>query len=153
MGAGVGCWIDGKLAGLRAGDDGEDAGERPGAGVGESNRNRCRGGVDILAGEYDWIGRKGSVGHAANAGDVLLNGYVYADAKRRGMRYVMWTWPAILIPNAIGVILYFVLRDPLLVNCTQWGAQVQPKTREMSIIRSRNIGIWLTPPMKTSGEA
>jgi predicted RNA-binding Zn-ribbon protein involved in translation (DUF1610 family) len=57
---------------------------------------------------------------------VLLVGYVYADAKRRGMRYVMWTWLAILIPNAIGVILYFVLRDPLLVNCTQCGAQVQP---------------------------
>ena len=33
---------------------------------------------------------------------VLLIGYVYADAKRRGMRYVMWTLLAALIPNAIG---------------------------------------------------
>ena len=49
---------------------------------------------------------------------VLLIGYVYADAKRRGMRYVMWTLLAALIPNAIGIILYFVLREPLLVNCT-----------------------------------
>jgi hypothetical protein len=57
---------------------------------------------------------------------VLLIGYVYADAKRRGMRYVMWTWLATLIPNAIGIILYFVLRDPLFVNCTQCGAQVRP---------------------------
>jgi predicted RNA-binding Zn-ribbon protein involved in translation (DUF1610 family) len=56
---------------------------------------------------------------------VLLVGYIYADAKRRGMRYVMWTWLAALIPNAIGVILYFVLRDPLLVNCTHCGAQVR----------------------------
>jgi hypothetical protein len=56
----------------------------------------------------------------------LLVGYVYGDAKRRGMRYVMWTWLAILIPNAIGIILYFVLRDPLPVNCTQCGAQVRP---------------------------
>jgi RNA polymerase subunit RPABC4/transcription elongation factor Spt4 len=56
---------------------------------------------------------------------VLLVGYVYADAKRRGMRYVMWTWLAALIPNAIGIILYFVLRDPLLVNCTHCGAQVR----------------------------
>jgi hypothetical protein len=55
----------------------------------------------------------------------LLVGYVYADAKRRGMRYVMWTWLAALIPNAIGIILYFVLRDPLLVNCTQCGTQVR----------------------------
>ncbi len=45
---------------------------------------------------------------------VLLIGYVYADAKRRGMRYVMWTLLAIFIPNAIGIILYFVMRDPLL---------------------------------------
>ena len=57
---------------------------------------------------------------------VLLIGYVYADAKRRGMRYVMWMWLAILIPNAIGIILYFVLRDPLLLNCTQCGAHVRP---------------------------
>jgi predicted RNA-binding Zn-ribbon protein involved in translation (DUF1610 family) len=56
---------------------------------------------------------------------VSMVGYVHADAKRRGMRYVLWTWLAALIPNAIGIILYFVLRDPLLVNCTQCGAQVR----------------------------
>jgi len=47
----------------------------------------------------------------------LLIGYVYADAKRRGMRYVMWTLLAIFIPDAIGVILYFILRDPLMKPC------------------------------------
>ena len=57
---------------------------------------------------------------------VLLIGYVYADAKRRGMRYVMWTLLAIFIPNAIGVILYFILRDPLLVPCPHCGTQVRP---------------------------
>jgi hypothetical protein len=56
---------------------------------------------------------------------VLVVGYVYSDAKRRGMRYVLWTWLAALIPNAIGVILYFVLRDPLLANCTHCGAQAR----------------------------
>jgi MFS family permease len=48
---------------------------------------------------------------------VLLIGYVYGDAKRRGMRYVMWTLLAIFIPDAIGIILYFILRDPLLKPC------------------------------------
>lgn len=57
---------------------------------------------------------------------VLLDGYVYADAKRRGMRYVMWTLLAALVPNGIGIILYFVLRDPLLLNCTSCGSQVRP---------------------------
>jgi hypothetical protein len=48
---------------------------------------------------------------------VLLIGYVNGDAKRRGMRYVMWTLLAIFIPNSIGIILYFILRDPLLKPC------------------------------------
>jgi RNA polymerase subunit RPABC4/transcription elongation factor Spt4 len=48
---------------------------------------------------------------------VLVIGYVYADAKRRGMRYGMWTLLAIFIPYMIGVILYFVLRDPMMKPC------------------------------------
>ena len=51
------------------------------------------------------------------AGYVLMVGYVYADAKRRGMRYVMWTLLAALVPNAIGMIFYFALRDPLPQAC------------------------------------
>lgn len=53
---------------------------------------------------------------------ILLIGYVCADAKRRGMRYVLWTFLAIFIPNSIGIILYFVLREPLLVSCGKCGA-------------------------------
>jgi RNA polymerase subunit RPABC4/transcription elongation factor Spt4 len=52
----------------------------------------------------------------------LLIGYVNADARRRGMRYIMWTLLAIFIPNAIGIIVYFILRDPLprvCPNCSQ----------------------------------
>jgi predicted RNA-binding Zn-ribbon protein involved in translation (DUF1610 family) len=56
---------------------------------------------------------------------VLLIGYVNADARRRGMRYVMWTLLAIFIPNAIGIILYFVLREPLLAHCTHCGAEAR----------------------------
>jgi hypothetical protein len=56
---------------------------------------------------------------------VLLVGYIYGDAKRRGMRYVMWTLLAIFIPNAIGIILYFILRDPLPTPCPGCGASVK----------------------------
>lgn len=55
---------------------------------------------------------------------VLLIAYVNRDAYRRGMRYVLWTLLAIFIPNGIGIILYFLLRDPLLVHCTKCGARV-----------------------------
>jgi hypothetical protein len=55
-----------------------------------------------------------------------LIGYVYGDAKRRGMRYVMWTLLAFFIPYAIGVILYFILRDPLPKPCSGCGTLVKP---------------------------
>ncbi len=52
----------------------------------------------------------------------LLIGYVYGDARRRGMRYVMWTLLAIFIPDGIGVILYFILRDPMPSYCSKCGS-------------------------------
>lgn len=52
---------------------------------------------------------------------VALIGYVYGDAKRRGMRYVMWTLLAIFVPYLIGVIVYFILRDPLPKACPGCG--------------------------------
>lgn len=57
---------------------------------------------------------------------VLLIGYVYADAKRRGMRYVMWMLLAIFIPDAIGIILYFILRDPLMKPCPKCAQILKP---------------------------
>ena len=52
---------------------------------------------------------------------VLLVGYVFGDARRRGMNRVLWTLLAIFIPNAIGIILYFILRDPIPVPCPSCG--------------------------------
>jgi hypothetical protein len=48
---------------------------------------------------------------------VALIGYVYGDARRRRMRYVMWTLLATFIPFGVGMILYFILRDPLPKLC------------------------------------
>jgi hypothetical protein len=52
---------------------------------------------------------------------VLLVGYVYGDARRRGMKAVLWTLLAIFIPSAIGLILYFILRDPIPLPCPSCG--------------------------------
>jgi len=60
------------------------------------------------------------------AGYTLLIGYVYGDARRRGMRYVLWTLLAIFLFNGIGIILYFILREPLMVYCSRCGAGVHP---------------------------
>jgi hypothetical protein len=56
---------------------------------------------------------------------LLFIGYINRDAKRRGMSPVLWTVVAILIPNALGIILYFVLRQPLRSACPQCGCAVQ----------------------------
>jgi len=58
---------------------------------------------------------------------ILLVGYVFADARRREMRYVMWTWLAALIPDGIGIILYFILRDPLPSPCPKCKTSVPAK--------------------------
>jgi RNA polymerase subunit RPABC4/transcription elongation factor Spt4 len=55
---------------------------------------------------------------------MMLIGYVNRDAKRRGMRSGLWTAIAIFVPNGIGIILYFVLRQPLSSACPQCGATV-----------------------------
>jgi len=54
---------------------------------------------------------------------VILIGYIYADARQRGMHYLTWTLLSVFIPNLIGPILYFVIRDPLLIECPKCGAR------------------------------
>jgi RNA polymerase subunit RPABC4/transcription elongation factor Spt4 len=56
---------------------------------------------------------------------LLFIGYVNRDAKRRGMSPTLWTIVAIFIPNALGILLYFVLRQPLSSACPQCGHAVQ----------------------------
>jgi hypothetical protein len=57
---------------------------------------------------------------------VLLIGYVNADAGRRGMSRTLWTLIAIFVPNALGIVLYFILRKPRLATCPQCTTRVEP---------------------------
>ena len=58
------------------------------------------------------------------AGFVLLAGYVYADANRRGMHAWGWTALAVLVPNGLGFVLYFLLRKPRTHPCARCGGGV-----------------------------
>ncbi|MGA2902460.1 MAG: zinc ribbon domain-containing protein [Candidatus Korobacteraceae bacterium] len=60
------------------------------------------------------------------AATIALIGYIYADAKRRGMNAVLWTLLVILIPKPIGFIAYFLLRKPMFEPCPQCNAPVGP---------------------------
>ena len=52
---------------------------------------------------------------------VLMIGYVNRDAGRRGMNRLAWTLIVIFVPNAIGFIIYFLMRNPLRTNCPKCG--------------------------------
>ena len=66
------------------------------------------------------------VGGTAIACYILLIGYVNGDAGRRGMSRLLWTLIAIFVPNALGIVLYFVLRKPRLLHCPQCDTVVDP---------------------------
>jgi hypothetical protein len=66
----------------------------------------------------------GAMGGLFAAAYVLLAGYVYADASRRGMPAIAWTALTVLVPNAIGFVLYFLLRKPIVYPCPNCGSGV-----------------------------
>ncbi len=43
--------------------------------------------------------------------------YIYRDAGRRGMNQLLWVLIAIFTPNLLGIIIYLVLRKPILAEC------------------------------------
>ena len=57
----------------------------------------------------------------------LLAGYIYRDAARRGMAPLPWTALAVLVPNCVGFVLYFLLRKPALHPCPSCGRGVAPE--------------------------
>jgi hypothetical protein len=88
----------------------------------------------IVAGLFSWLvagqwipgvaAIGGGVLGAFTAAYVLLAGYVYADARRRGMSPVAWTALVVLVPNALGFVFYFVLRKPLVHPCPRCHSDV-----------------------------
>ena len=61
------------------------------------------------------------VGGALLATWLLGLGYVYADARRRAMRPVLWVLVVFLFPHLLGFLLYFVLREPIATRCPHCG--------------------------------
>ncbi|MFQ5696568.1 MAG: zinc ribbon domain-containing protein [Terriglobia bacterium] len=57
---------------------------------------------------------------------VLMVFYVNTDAGRRQMNRLLWTLLVIFIPNAIGFIVYFLLRQPIAQPCPKCRVLVRP---------------------------
>jgi Phospholipase_D-nuclease N-terminal len=60
---------------------------------------------------------------------LLCLGFVFADARRRDMRPVLWVLVAALFPHLLGFLLYFVMRQPIAAICTQCGGTVSNHQR------------------------
>jgi RNA polymerase subunit RPABC4/transcription elongation factor Spt4 len=61
---------------------------------------------------------------------VLMLGYVYRDAKRRGMNAGLWTLLVLILSPAyllIGLIIYLLVREPLPYNCPQCSTTVSAR--------------------------
>jgi hypothetical protein len=55
---------------------------------------------------------------------LLCLGFVFADARRRGMRPFLWVLVAALFPHLLGFLLYFVLRQPIATTCPHCGRMI-----------------------------
>ena len=77
---------------------------------------------------------------------LLSVGFVFADARRRAMRPVLWVLVVVLFPHLLGFLLYFVMRQPIAASCTQCGMTVSSHQRFCSW-----CGTSLAAPNSTNG--
>jgi Phospholipase_D-nuclease N-terminal len=77
---------------------------------------------------------------------LLCLGFVFADARRRGMRSVLWVLVAALFPHLLGFLLYFVMRQPIASTCTHCGMTVSHHQRFCSWCGTAQF-----PPNSTNG--
>jgi FtsH-binding integral membrane protein len=74
---------------------------------------------------------------------IVCLGFVFADARQRAMRPVLWFLVAALFPHLLGFLLYFVLRQPIASTCAHCGQRIplqqpfcswcgNPQTRDIS---------------------
>jgi hypothetical protein len=53
----------------------------------------------------------------ALASYILLVGYVSRDVKRRNMSAPLWMLIVLVMPGGMGAVVYFLLRQPILIRC------------------------------------
>ena len=77
---------------------------------------------------------------------LLCLGFVFADARRRAMRPILWVLVAALFPHLLGFLLYFVMRHPIAAACTHCGMTVPDQQRFCSWCGTAQF-----PPNSTKG--
>ena len=104
------------------------------------------------AGQGDMLRIMSAYGSAALVFGILLAiwllclGFVFADARRRAMRPVLWVLVAALFPHLLGFLLYFVMRQPIAAVCTHCGMTISNHQRFCSWCGTAQF-----PPNPTQG--
>ena len=73
---------------------------------------------------FSKYGSAAIVGAVVTATWILGLGFVYADARLRAMRAVLWVLVAALFPHLLGFLLYFVMRQPIPSTCSHCGRAI-----------------------------
>lgn len=61
---------------------------------------------------------------------IFLGLWVYRDAKNRGLNAAMWTAIVILVPNLIGLIIYFLIgRKQVIIKCNKCSADIPESSK------------------------
>jgi hypothetical protein len=55
----------------------------------------------------------------------LMIGYISKDSPRRGMNTQLWMLICLVMPGAIGAVIYFLLRQPEMTRCPACGTHAQ----------------------------
>jgi len=92
----------------------------------------------------------GLAGGTLAAAYFLLAGYIYVDAARRGMPPIPWTALAVVIPNCVGFVLYFLLRKPILHPCLSCGRGVAPDAAFCPHCGQSQMNVGLQPSREES---
>jgi hypothetical protein len=53
--------------------------------------------------------------------------FIYHDAGWRGMNQWLWTFIAIFVPNLLGIVIYLIMRKPLLMECPGCQVRLEPQ--------------------------
>ncbi len=56
---------------------------------------------------------------------VAIGSFVYNDAKKRGMPPLLWALIAVFVPYFVGLIIYLIVRKPVIETCPECGAQIE----------------------------
>ncbi len=85
----------------------------------------------------------------AFASYVLLVGYVSRDVRRRRMPAGLWMLIVVVMPGGIGAVVYFLLRQPMMIPCPHCSTETYLERALLSAVSvPTGSGLWTVLPRR-----